>query len=97
MHLDAFPQRFGTGLAQGFLHATQRLLFRAIGILQFLSKQFPYFRFHIWSSCVSWSRAFAIRLPCPVRVPRRVVVLLSGFEAVRAAAFFASGITLRIC
>jgi len=31
VHLDAIAQRFGARLAQGFLHAAQRLLFGAVG------------------------------------------------------------------
>jgi hypothetical protein len=38
VHLYALAQHFGARLAQGSLHATQRLLLGAIGVLQFFGQ-----------------------------------------------------------
>src|SRR5690349_23167307 len=46
MHLDAFAQRVGACFAQRPLHTAERLLLRAIGVLQFLGQQFADFRLH---------------------------------------------------
>jgi hypothetical protein len=46
VQLNALAQRFGARLSHRPLHTAERLLLRAVGVLQFLSKQFKDFRFH---------------------------------------------------
>jgi hypothetical protein len=46
MHLNAFAQRFGARLSHRPLHTAERLLLRAVGVLQFLGQQFADFRLH---------------------------------------------------
>src|ERR1700733_9720967 len=52
VHLNAFAQRWSARHFQCFLHATQGLLFGAVGILQFFCEQFADFGFHLLS--FSW-------------------------------------------
>src|SRR4051794_21319697 len=68
MQLNPFPQGIRAGLAQRPLHAAQRLLFGAVGVLELLGEEFAHFRLHEWSPAFVF-RCQAVWLPWPSSAP----------------------------